>query len=371
MGVFTIRAVTSLEEFERLADPWNALLKQAGADNIFLTWEWLYTWAKHYLGDHRLWIILVYKGESQLVGIAPFYIRRVNTYGVFSLREMRFLGSEGVGSAYLDFIVPKPNKKAVLEHIYRYLHDEVGRVWDTLTLSEIPAESSTVDFWDSFNQEAGKVLEIVGTTACPLIELTGRLEDFLKGISRNKRYNLQRKRKRLERAGSVVYERASPIHDGGKALETFIELHRMRWGQKAPNGTFGSQRFLAFHQEIATLFGERGWIRLDFLRLNGEAIAGIYGYSCHGRYSFYLPGFNPTICPEASPGILLLFHCIKEAIAERHKQFDLLWGAADYKMAWANGLRRSLTLRHYNRHVRNTAVKLLQSGKDIVKVLVR
>ena len=79
MGVFSIRAVTTLEEFEALANPWNALLKQTASDNIFLTWEWLYTWAKHYLGDNRLCIILVYKQPSQLVGIAPFYIQGLKT----------------------------------------------------------------------------------------------------------------------------------------------------------------------------------------------------------------------------------------------------------------------------------------------------
>jgi len=369
--VFSIRAVTTLEEFHRLADCWNNLVGQSASDNIFLRWDWLYTWAKHYLGENRPCIILVYKQPGQLVGIAPFYIQWVNTYGVFNLREMRFLASEGVGSPYLDFIVCKQNRKTVLYHIYRYLHEELREQWDTLILSGIPAESPTIDLWNSFIQEAGKVMEIVGTTACPLIELTGRLEDFVKRISSNERYNLQRKRKRLEQAGRVVYERVSSIHDVGKTFEMFIQLHRMRWGQKAPDGTFRSQQFLSFHKEIAKVFGERGWIRLDFLRLNGEAIAGIYGYSYNGRYSFYLPGFNPTIFPQASPGILLLFHCIKEAIVEGHKQFDLLWGIADYKMAWANGLRRSLTFRYYNRHVRNSAVKLLESGKDIVKILTR
>jgi len=339
--------------------------------NVFLTWEWLYTWAKHYLGDNQLRITLVYKQPGQLVGIAPFYIRLVNSFGVFNIREIRFLGSEEVGSPYLDFIVCASSRKAVLQRIYQYLHDEIASLWDILTLSDIPAESSTIDLWNGFVQEGGKVMEIVATTACPLISLTGCLGDFLQGISSNERYNLQRKQKRLERAGHIVYERASSAHDVGTTFGTFIQLHRMRWEQRTPVGTFGNPQFLAFHQEIAKLFSERGWIRLDFLRLNGEPIAGIYGYSYHAQYFFYLPGFNPTIFPQTSPGILVLFHSIQRAILEGHKQFDLLWGIADYKMAWANGLRRSLTFRYYNRHVRNTAVKLLANGKDIVKLLLR
>ena len=364
-----VRVVTTLEEFNTLAEQWNRLLRETAADNIFLTWEWLYTWAKHYLGSYRLWIVLVFKGD-QLVGIAPFYIRH-KMDGLVKVREMRFLGTEEVCSAYLDFIVHEKHKKAVLHRIYRHLHEETGGLWDVLTLAEIPAESSSIDFWDGFIQEAGKVMEITETTVCPVVDLPGRPEDFLASLSGNNRYNLQRKRKRLEQAGQVAYERAASIQDIEKSLESFILLHQIRWEHKGTTGNFRSQRFLRFHREIARVFAEKGWVHLDFLRLNGEPIAGIYGYGYNDRYSFYLPGFNPTVVPEASPGMLLLFHRIEEAIRQGYQEFDLLRGVAGYKMAWANGLRRCLTLRYYNQHLRAVAMKLLESGRLVVKVLVR
>ena len=370
MPDFSVRTVTTLEEFEALAQPWNALLEQARSDNIFLTWEWVYTWTKHYLGERPLRIILVYDARDRLVGIAPFYIRQSASYGFLRLREMRFLAAEGVASPYLDFIVSKARKRPVLEHLYNHLHGDIAGEWDVLTLSEIPAESSTIDFWASLSRDSGKVADIVDTTACPLIPLSN-VDDFLQSLSRNGRYNIRRKRRRLEQLGQIAYERASSKQDIVKALESFIELHRMRWAQREPVGTFGSQRFLSFHRDIVRVLGDKDWVRFDFLRLNGEAIAGIYGYSYNGRYFFYLPGFNPTVCPQASPGILLLLHCIEQAIAEGHKEFDLLRGIADYKMAWANSLRRSITLRLYNRHLRSTAASLLARGKNAAKIVVR
>jgi len=367
--MFAVRVVSTLQDFDTLAKRWNGLLGATASDNVFLTWEWLYTWAKHYLGGNRLWIVLVYKGE-QLVGIAPFYIRNMMD-GLVKVREMRFLGTEEVCSSYLDFIVHERHKKAALHRIYRHLHEEAEGLWDVLTMSEIPAESSSIDFWDGFIQETGRVMEVAGTTGCPVIDLPTRLEDFLASLSGNDRYNLQRKRKCLEQAGQVAYERASSSADVEKAMELLVRLHQMRWEQKGAGGVFRSQRYLMFHTEIAQVFAEKGWVQLDFLRLNGEPIAGIYGYGYNGRYSFYLPGFNPTIVPKASPGMLLLFHCIEEAIHEGYQEFDLLQGATGYKMAWANGLRRSLTLRYYNKHLRAAAVKLLESGRAVVKVLVR
>jgi len=367
----SLRVVTTMEEFRTLSGLWNELVRRTSSDNIFLMWEWLYTWSKHYLGANQLWIILVYRGENEIIGIAPLYIRRVKMAGRLTLREMKFLGTEEVCSSYLDFIVSEKNKREVLHKIYSYLHDEGRRTWDILTLPEIPSESTTIDILGGFIQEAGKVVEIVGSTSCPIIELSGSVEDFLAEISSNERQNLRRKMKCLKNAGNVAFHRASSPTEVEKEMDAFVSLHQMRWAQKGSGGSFQSQRFLMFHREISQLISQKGWVQLDFLLLNGEKIAGVYGFLYNGKYSFYLPGLNPSIVPKVSPGKLLLFHCIEEAIREGCTQFDLLRGLANYKKAWANGLRRSLTLRHYNNHVRTTAFQLMENGKEMVKVLLR
>ena len=372
LGSYSVRVVTGLEELEALSERWMDLLKETtSADNIFMTWEWQYTWAKYYLGRNTLFTLLVYKSNDHLVGIAPFYIRRTGLLGALTLREIRFLGSKGVGSAYLDFIVAEKHKQIALSEIYRYIHQEGAGSWDILTLSDVPAESSSIDLWQGVVQQAGQVSEVVGMTVCPVIELPERLEDFLGSISRNERYNLQRKRKRLELAGRVTFERASSSREVEKALDSLIELHTVRWKHHDSGGAFGCQRFLMFHRELVQVFGQRGWIHLDFLLGNEERIAGIYGFRYNGRYSYYLPAFDPAIIPQASPGILLLFHCVGETIREGCSQVDLLKGWADYKIAWANRLRRCLTLRHYNTTVRAAGMKLLAGAKDTVKVIVR
>ncbi len=64
-----MRVTTTLEELRTLSEQWNALLKETASDNIFLTWEWLYTWAMFYLREGQLWVILVYqKGPAEVAG---------------------------------------------------------------------------------------------------------------------------------------------------------------------------------------------------------------------------------------------------------------------------------------------------------------
>ena len=347
-----IRVVRNFEEFLAIADRWHALLKETASDSVFLTWEWLYTWSRHYLEEGQLWIVLVFKND-ELIGIAPFCVRPRVT-GMMTIREMRFLGSEGVGSTHLDFIVRRKHKETVLRAIYRHLHDEAAGAWDLLTLSELPAESSSIDLWELMVGEAGRVMEVAGLTVEPFIDLRDGLEHFLTSLSGNERSNLRRKQRRLDRA-----------------MDVLIQLHQMRWKERGAAGVFGDYRRRVFHRDIARAFSDKGWLRLDFLLLSGEPIAGVYGYAYRNRYSFYLPGLNPMVAARSSPGILLLFRCVEAAVREGNQEFNLLKGAADYKIAWATGLRRCVTLQYYNRHLRSAAVKALESGKSMIKMLVQ
>jgi len=364
-----VHVARTFSDFLALGARWNALLKETGSDSVFLTWEWLYTWAKHYLEEGQLWIVLVFKND-ELVGIAPFCLRPRVTE-MITVREMRFLGSDDVGSTHLDFIVRRKHKAMALRAIYRHLHEEASGAWDLVTLSELPADSSSIDLWELLVGEAGRVMEVASMTVEPFIDLRDGLEHFLASLSGNERSNLRRKQRHLEGLGSVTYERVSSTQDVERAMDLLIDLHQMRWRQKGDAGVFADERRRRFHREIARAFSEKGWLRLDFLRLGGEAIAGVYGYAYRDRYSFYLPGLNPKVAARSSPGILLLFRCVAEAVREGYKEFNLLKGAADYKMAWATGLRRCITLQCYNRHLRSAVVKALESGKSMIKMLVR
>src|SRR4030095_13738154 len=133
---------------------------------------------------------------DQIVGIAPLYIK-MEIYYPLRLKQVEFLGTGEACSSYLDFIVMEDKRKQFLIKIYDYLYGEAKSLWDVLCLADVPAESSTIDILYETIEEAGKVIEVVDHTSCPLIRLTGSEEDFLKGISGNERYNLRRKSKRL------------------------------------------------------------------------------------------------------------------------------------------------------------------------------
>ena len=367
----TIRAVTSLEEFKGLAQEWEQLLRTVPGHSLFLTWEWLYCWTKHYLGDSRLRILLMLDDQERLVGIAPLYLRTTRAHVLIPLREMRFLGSETVCSSYLDVIAHEKKKRAVLQGLYRYLFNEARGDWDVLTLSEVPAESSTIDMWNELFDEAGTVGEIVSTTCCPVIRLPRDVDTYRAGLGRSRRYTLQRKMKCLQGAGRIEYSRATSPAEVDTALDWLITLHQRRWSTGSSGGVFASERSKRFHREIVQVLSERGRVSIDLLKLDDRPLAAIYGFIYQGVYYFYLPGFDPAASSKASPGLLLLYYRIEQAIRDGEHTVDLLWGAEPYKLECATDLRRSVTLRYYNRHTSALCLKLLESAKHAVKILVR
>ncbi|MEP7153727.1 MAG: GNAT family N-acetyltransferase, partial [Nitrospira sp.] len=238
-------------------------------------------------------------------------------------------------------------------------------------LSEVPAESSTLDLWNELFDEAGKVGEVVSTTCCPMIRLPGDIETYRAGLGRNRRYTLQRKTKCLQGAGRVEYSRATSPADIDAAFESLVTLHQQRWSTGSSGGVFATERSRRFHREMVQVLSERGRVSLDLLELDGRPIAAIYGFVYEGVYYFYLPGFDQTAVPKASPGLLLLYHRIEQSIRDGERTLDLLQGAQPYKLEWSNDLRRSVTLRYYNRCARAVVLKLLESAKQAVKILVR
>ena len=179
--------------------------------------------------------------QERLVVIAPLYLRTTRAHGLIPLREFRFLGSETVCSTYLDVIANEKQKRAVLQGLYCYLFNEARGDWDVLTLSEVPAESSTIDMWNELFDEAGKVGEIVSTTCCPVIRLPGDVDTYRAGLGRSRRYTLQRKMKCLQGVGRIEYSRATSPAEVDTALDWLITLHQRRWSTGSSGGVFASE----------------------------------------------------------------------------------------------------------------------------------
>lgn len=337
-----IEVVRTEDELLGLQGAWTDLLSGMPSAPIFLTWEWVTTWWRHYGQDKALYVLTVRDREDRLVGLAP-WMRLSLRLGLLEVHKIAFLGSGQVGSDHLDLIARPSDRAAVASAVLDTLERQRHQ-WDILDLEGLAANSA---FLSGIGATQGRIRQ-GEAIRCPYIDLPGDWDTYQQEfLSANRRQQLRSRLRRLERdyPEQVAFHQVANASDLDATFEALVKLNRARWDDKGEETSFSYDRFVAFHREFAALALERGWLRLYRLDVTGEPVGIQYCLSYGGVVSDYQRGFDPA-WSRYSPGHLLLAHAIREAIQEGAQEVDLLRGVEPYKFSWANQERHDASLAH-------------------------
>lgn len=367
MKKFSIEIIENLACFEGLRDEWNDLLKNSSSDCFFLTWEWLYTWWKHFSENSQLHIVAV-RHEGKLCGIAPFTLRSRRWKRLLPFSALEFLGTGSVGSDYLDILVRRGHEFQVLFELSGYLADvkfmfELSRVEKNIAYACKFAMGLTQRGWSSTK---------ISTDVCPYVDLLGHdWESYLESLSRAHRYNLRRRLRNMEKRWDTRFDLVQSEEQRTAAMQILIALHGKRWRERGSPGAFNSSALVSFHNELSRLALDKGWLRLYVLRLNGEPAAALYGFFYNRIFYFYQSGFNLDFY-QHSVGLVTMGLAINSAISEGAIIYDFLRGNESYKSLWANGCRELIRLELYPPGVRGMLCRqTMELRSNIKKISVR
>src|SRR5438105_559561 len=96
----SVKLVSSESELESLRDSWREIYHSNANHSPFQTWEWNFTWWKHFGSPGKLRLLLV-EEDGKPIGIAPLF--HSNRYLGWPLPHLAFIGRKR--SDYLDFLV--------------------------------------------------------------------------------------------------------------------------------------------------------------------------------------------------------------------------------------------------------------------------
>ncbi|MEK9136258.1 MAG: hypothetical protein AAB393_03980 [Bacteroidota bacterium] len=85
----------TVEAFDALYPEWDALFRATGS-SVFQSFEWLRTWWRHF-GEHSPDMslhVVVMRGDTRIVGIAPLFVETVHILGFLSFRKVAFISRE-------------------------------------------------------------------------------------------------------------------------------------------------------------------------------------------------------------------------------------------------------------------------------------
>ena len=294
---------------------WQTLHAATELRSPFLTWMWQSEWARAFAPDDRLEIRRVTDDDGRLLGLLPLYEAEP---GIF-----RLIGGVDV-SDYLD-LVAEAGCEAEVWAALLSSRPTARPVWD---LHSVPSVSPTVTRLPGLAAGHGVEATVTLEERCPVLALPPSWEAYLAGLSGKHRHELLRKIRRLNReipdARAVAV--AGPA-DLEARLGDFFDLHRR---SRVGKVRFMDQRMEAFFRRVAAALAATGGIRLWLLDVADGPLAAFLCLEWDGTVGLYNSGFHPDQA-ALSPGLVLLTHVIRDAIARGKRRFDFLRGEERYK----------------------------------------
>lgn len=296
------------------AEVWQALHARTRLRSPFLTWTWQSEWTRAFAGERRLEIWQVADAGGP-VALLPLYEAEPGT--------LRILGGTDV-SDYLDLIGEAGREEEAWAALLAARSGSTA-VWD---LHAVPAASPTVRALPALAAAAGLGATVRVEDRCPVLPLPTSWDVYLAGLTGKQRHELTRKLRRLEReAPGARVVSLSEAAEVAARFDDFLDLHRR---SRAGKARFMDERMARFFRAATVALAGLGLARLSFLELAGVPVASFLTLEWDGTVGVYNSGFAPEHA-ALSPGVVLLAHLIRDAIARRRRRFDFLRGEERYK----------------------------------------
>jgi CelD/BcsL family acetyltransferase involved in cellulose biosynthesis len=308
------------------------MLKESTDNNIYLTWEWLFTWWCHFGSHYKLKILLI-RESGKIVGIAPLMLSKYGK-GIFSVNVIENICAVN-GCDYSDIIVDK-NKPQALDILVDYLENLIRKNKVILRISNIPENSGFLLFLQKKYFSIPRYVRLIehNTTSCPYITLPATWEDYIRTFPKRRRWHLKQKRNKLRKNHVVELVKIQDLKIYERMCFLF-ELHRQRWQGSSVSNLFTKPKVRQFYLDVSEIFHHNNWLDLSFLHIDGKPASGCWAFVYNGTFYDHTIAFNPSYS-KYSAGTVHMLMLIEDAIQNGLKKFDMLKGAEEYKFRYAN-----------------------------------
>ncbi len=331
--------VTDQKGFAGLESQWNVLLTAGGTGTCHSTFEWLFTWWKHFGRDRQL--VLVTTAEAgKLVGLAPFY----SEADASGNRTLHFLG-EGL-SDYADLIV-LPERPDITDALMAALLKDHAQ-WSAVDFEELPEWSVHSSFYERLAAAGGHAVLQGRTVRCPYLPITTTWEDFFSTMGNSFRHDLHNKQNRCLRSG-ITLQYSSRYTVDSVFLDAVVGLSAKRQLNDEHRSPFVNHPDQEFLRDVLPLMGRHHLLRIGELR-NGDALVSFaLAFYWNGVVYDWNTQYDPDY-QQYSVGRMTLVSLIEQTFREKCREFDFMRGEEAYKFQWTSYTRS-------NRFVRSAGIE--------------
>ncbi|MBF0485675.1 MAG: GNAT family N-acetyltransferase [Candidatus Omnitrophica bacterium] len=357
-----VHVVEDLNEFLSLKEEWDALVAAMEHPMPFFTHAWVRLWWDSFHEGRSLYIMTV-RNEGRLKGILPLLRMRCRTLKVFSLPCFHSLTNGH--SLACNFISAPGDLKEVLNafktHLVNNNHD-----WSMIVLGYIPTDFTIPSEVSQCFNNSGMCSFLEPRDGAYYIDIQGDFETFYCKLNASFRDNRKNIANRMARLGRVTFEVVKDYDQ--KAVQQFYDLEDTGWKREGAITIKSSAELARFYNNISQVFSGKHQFLLATLRVNGGAIASIYGIVFERTFYFLKLGVNYSN-PEYkkfSPGQAILYELIRYCFEQKMKRFDFYGACYPFEAHWTKTINRRATVLIFNR--RNFLANICISLKKAQKV---
>ena len=330
MTVLAIEEINNIEKFHSLRETWNMLLRQSSDNNIFLTWEWLFTWWQHYGKDKKLRILII-KESDKIIGIAPLMQSKYRV-GFISVDMIENLCSERCDYSGIILTERKQESVAIL---LDYLEKIIKDSNIIVRMLNVPENSSFLtvlrEQYPAFSRSMYLDEQLVDS--CPYIDLPASWEEYFHTLSKHMRENLRRRMRSMQKDHVIEFKKYENGDDLREQLQVLFELHQKRWRLKNMKSKFAEPEAREFYFDVSQAFHKNKWLDLSFQNVDGKPVSAHWGFIYNNIFHYMTPAFDPDYS-YYSVGNLHIMKLLEDSIKNRLRKFDFLTGAEIYKSYW-------------------------------------
>jgi len=319
--------VRNLGPLAALEPAWSEVNDASHPGAAFRSFPWIAAWWNSFSvpGEPA---VLVARERRVIVGILPIYLEPLPLGGV----RARMLGDRFVGSDYLGIVCRAADGPR--------LGARFAAALEALRASELFLDDLAED------EPLARAIPAAGLAdryPCPHVRTDGDFESYLGERPGGVGPQWHRRLRWLEKRPGHRFELLSTPDEVARGMEILFDLHRRRWALEGGSDGITTPAVEAFHRESSRGLAGLGWARVYLLHADGAPRAALYGFRHGRRFAFYQAGHDPE-WRARSVGTVLLGHVIRHCFAEGLEEFDFLHGNEPYKLAFANGARRTVRL---------------------------
>lgn len=320
-----IKVVKTTEEFMRLRSDWGCLIGKSNKQ-IFIEFDWLYTWWK-YFGSEKDLFLIVAEHENRPIMILPL-VRTIR----FGFRSLEFMGAEISDYQELLFAGPEDMRPVVMEKVFQVISQQPG--WDIFRFGRIREESPNYLMWHQLTGRIHKdFLADIGKhkEGAPYVKINRTWQEYLTISKPNYLPHIRKQWNRLTRLKNVkVVFQSDDIPGFLKALRSQHISRRTKNKQKS---FFERDKIFSFLEDVSLVFQEKGWLWLSALKYGDKFMATLMSFCYGNNFYHYISGFDADF-QYYSASRLLTAAVLEESFNRQLTVFDFMLGEERYKLDW-------------------------------------